>query len=135
MHPAAEIWREMLEQQREEALQDLLARWHEWQHGARTARGYAGRSSTCGDYQTPASYHSAEDADEAIDQRNEHATMRTVQACVDALPHELRPACYMMARNAAVGVEVFQCRPISQVLMARARAQLLERLVDAGVID
>ena len=129
------VWTEILAEQRDEAFQDILARWHAWQAGARTARGFSGRSSTCGDYRTPASYHSAEDADEAIDALNENATMRTVQACVDALPYELRPACYMMARNAAVGVEVFKCRPISELVQERARRELLAKLISAGVID
>lgn len=129
------VWTEILAEQRAEAFQDILARWHAWQHGARTARGYSARSSTCSDYRTPASYHSAEDADEAIDELNERTTMRAVQACVDSLPPELRPACYMMARNAAVGVEVFKCRPISESLQAKAREQLLAKLVSAGVID
>lgn len=135
MDAPVEVWKDLLEEQRQEALEDLLSRWHTWQQGARTSRGYGARSSTCGDYRTPASYHSAEDADEAIDEHNENVTMRTVQACVDSLAPELRPACYMMARNASVGAAVFKCRPISELVQERARRELLAKLISAGVID
>jgi hypothetical protein len=129
-------WDDLLEEQRHEVLDDLLARWHEWQQGARLSRGYSARSATCADYQTPASYHSAEDADEAVDEHNERVTMRAVQACVDSMHTELRAACYMLARNAAVGASVFRARPFDQAptVMERARRALLDRLIEAGVI-
>jgi hypothetical protein len=123
---------EILDILRNETLDDLLSRWHQWQHADRVASGHNSSGTGFQDYRTSRQY---DDENGALDAAIENSIMATVQACVDAMPFELRPACYMMARNAAVGVEVFRCRPISQALQDTARAQLLRRLISAGVID
>lgn len=126
------VWKDMLDQARQEALQDLLSRWHQWQHADRVASGHNSSGTGFQDYRTSRQY---DDENGALDAAIENSIMASVQACVDAMPFELRPACYMMARNAAVGAAVFRCRPISQALQDKARAELLRRLISAGVVD
>lgn len=126
------IWQANLDQQRGEALDDLLSRWHQWQHADRVASGHNSSGTGFQDYRTSRQY---DDENGALDAAIENSIMATVQACVDAMAPELRPACYMMARNCAIGVAVFRCRPISQALQDKARAELLRRLLSAGVID
>lgn len=126
-------WDDLLAEQRQAALDDLLSRWHAWQQTSRVARGYADRSATCADYRTPASFNSASDADEAIDESNEEASMRALQGCVDNMPPNLRRACYALARNAALGANVF--RSGEAETMVEAREQLLLRLIAAGLVE
>lgn len=126
------VWKGMLDQMRQDALEDLLSRWHQWQHADRVASGHNSSGTGFQDYRTSRQY---DDENGALDAAIENSIMATVQACVDALAPELRPACYMMARNAAVGAAVFRSRPISQGVQDKAREQLLARLLAAGVIE
>ena len=134
------VWSQLLEQQRNEALDDLLSRWHHWQteQGKSTARGHAGRSTVVGDYIASRQY---DDENGALYDDEEQSMMRAVQAHVDNMAEPYRSAAYVMARSLCLGTSAFTSPRLPAFpaerdrVLAHARRWLILRLVSGGLIE
>jgi hypothetical protein len=134
------VWSQLLEQQRLEALEDLLSRWHHWQteQGKSTARGHAARSTVVGDYIVSRQY---DDENGALYDDEENIAMRAVQSNVDNMTEPYRSAAYVMARSLCLGTSAFSSPRLPQFaaerdrVLAHARQWLILRLVSGGLIE
>jgi hypothetical protein len=134
------VWLQLLEQQRAEALDDLLSRWHHWQteQGHSTARGYASRSQVVGDYIVS---RQRDDWNGALYDDEENVAMRAVQANVDNMTEPYRSAAYVLARSLCLGTTAFTSPRLPQFpaerdrVLAHARQWLVLRLVSGGLIE
>lgn len=123
----------------EATLDDLLSRWHSWQHAAKVGRGHADRSLVCGDRYRPSRQYDDENGalDDALDARRSQA----VEVAVRALDEPYRPAIYCNARDIATGRR-FECLhpsmpsdPLERFqITGIARVLLVKRLASAGVM-
>jgi hypothetical protein len=133
------VWSSLLAQQRNEALDDLLSRWHHWQtQQTSTARGHAARSTVVGDYIVSRQH---DDANGALYDDEEQVTMRAVQANVDNMAEPYRSAAYVMARSLCLGPSAFTSPRLPKFpaerdrVLAHARQWLILRLVGAGMME
>lgn len=134
------VWSALLEQQRQEALDDLLSRWHHWQteQGKSTARGHAGRSTVVGDYIASRQY---DDVNGALYDDEENTAMRAVQANVDNMTEPYRSAAYVLARSLSLGTSAITSPRLPTFpkerdrVLAHARQWLILRLVSGGLIE
>ena len=131
---------EALDILRNDALDDLLSRWHHWQmeQGKSTARGHAGRSTVVGDYIASRQY---DDQNGALYDDEEQVAMRAVQANVDNMTEPYRSAAYVMARALCLGTAAFTSPRLPAFpaerdrVLAHARRWLILRLVSGGLIE
>lgn len=130
--------RAIVRQDQGERLEDILSRWHWWRSGYRAERGVGGGGNLTSEYQTPASYLDAADADEAVDARIEENTMRKVDFEVEQLPALQQYAIKDLARTLCIGVASFRNPRIPaeqrDSITLLARAALTVRLLAAGVL-
>ena len=134
------IWQATLDQQRSEALDDLLSRWHHWQieSSKSTARGHAARSQVVGDYIVSRQH---DDVNGALYDDEEQVAMRAVQANVDNMTEPYRSAAYVLARTLYFGHSVISSPRLPAFpkerdrVLAHARQWLILRLVSAGLIE
>jgi hypothetical protein len=123
---------------REEDLDHLLILWHNWQGGARVARGYGGQSAVVGEYLVSRQY---DDVSGVLDDDLDDERCRWVQFHVDELQHPWRTAIYVIAMNLACGLSVWAnprlpSDPDERArINQQARAQLMARLIAHGLID
>lgn len=121
-------------------LDDILCRWHRWQHASGRTRGFTGGGNMTGQYQTPHSYLDEVDADQDTDVKVERNIMRQVDFEVRQLPDPWRSAIYALARALSVGVTVFRSPRLPadpaarKLIVSEARARLTTRLASSGVI-
>lgn len=134
------IWADLLEQQRQDALDDLLSRWHHWQteQSKSTARGHAARSLVVGDYLISRQY---DNDNGALYDDEENAAMRAVQANVDNMTEPYRSAAYVMARSQCLGTSAITSPRLPMFpaerdrVLTHARQWLILRLVSGGLIE
>ncbi len=134
------IWQATLDQQRSEALDDLLSRWHHWQieSSNSTARGHATRSQVVGDYIVSRQH---DDVNGALYDDEEQVAMRAVLANVDNMSEPYRSAIYVLARSLYFGHSVISSPRLPKFpaererVLAHARKWLILRLVSAGLIE
>lgn len=129
---------EVVAARRAEDLDHLLILWHNWQGSARLARGYGCRSAVVGEYRVSRQY---DDVSGVLDDDLDDERCKQVQFHVEEMHHPWRTAVYTMAMNLACGLAVWSNPrlPSDPAELARvnaeARAQLLARLMAAGLID
>ena len=120
----------------DEALNDLLSRWHAWASDERTALGYPSVSASANQYRASRQY---DDATGALDQDVENVIMAGVDACVWSIPQPYRIALHINARNLSTGVFVWRSPRMPEdpiacaFLVSDAREMLLVRLRDRGL--
>ena len=123
---------------RQEQLSDLLSRWDHWLHDVTVGRGYDSTSASAGLYRSSTQY---DDANGAWDDRIEHATMQTVQSCMERLSGEHRIAIHVEARNLRLGLSVWQSPRLpanqreARAVIDAARLAAIVLLHSAGVIE
>jgi len=118
-------------------LDDLLCKWHQWQQGARVARGFNQSAVGMEGYRTSRQY---DDANGALDAHVDDVIMKAVDHEVNELDDPHRTAIYCLARALTLGVMVFRSPrlPLDAAqfdeIIALARRALVARLVRAGII-
>ena len=121
--------------EQEDALEDLLSRWHWWQGRSKLGRGFHGRSLVVGEYTTSRQY---DDDNGALDDELEEQTMRQVDFEVSQLGDPWRSAIHAIAKSLCTGAAVFHSPRIAAVdharVSAEARTQLLRRFITAGLV-
>lgn len=130
------IWTDLLAQQRDEALDDLLAQWHAWAQGDRQSTGYSNSSSGLSDWRSSRQY---DFENGAIDAEVDRSICRSVDFQVRQMSEPYRSAIYMNAKNLSAGRNVFRSPRVPSgvqgvEILRVARGMLTIRLVDAGVI-
>lgn len=116
---------------------DLLTRWHHWSRGYR-AIADVGSSPMFRQAKSGRQYETQYDLAE---RSLEDSAMETVDFHVYELPPVQRTAIQINARNLATGRSVWTSERLPgdaaerAIVLAGARAALLGRLVDAGVLD
>lgn len=124
-----------LRRERDEAVDDLLSRFHWWQGRARVGRGFNRRSLVVGEYTASRQY---DDENGALDDELEDQTMRQVEFEVSQLGDPWRSAIHAIAKSLCTGAAVFHSPRIAAAdharVSAEAREQLLRRFVAAGLI-
>ncbi len=132
-----ESTRPILEQERDDKLDDLLSRWHHWSSGARVTRGHANRSLVAGDYITSRQY---DDENGALDDAIESRIMRGVESVVERMEDPFRAAIYVEARALCLGVSVFRSPRLpedpreARKVIDVARGMLVNQLTRAGLM-
>jgi hypothetical protein len=120
---------------RDEAIDDLLARWHWWQGRSRVGRGFNNRSAVAGEYAISRQY---DDDNGALDDDLENLTMRQVDFEVRELSDPWRSALHALAMSLCTGAAVIHSPRIMPAdrerVTAEARVRIARRLVVAGVI-
>jgi hypothetical protein len=120
----------------DEALNDLLSRWHSWACDERTALGYPTVSVTAKQYRASRQY---DDANGALDQDVENVIMDGVNACVWSIREPFRTALHINARNLSTGAFVWRSPRLPEDQMAcafmvsDARGMLIIKLRDRGL--
>lgn len=126
-----------IEADRLKQLDQVLADWHRWQEGARTARGWAPKALVCGDFRISRQY---DDANGALDDDLHQQTCKAVQCVVDQMVDPWRTASYVLAREACTGLAVWSSPRLPQspverrAVIEETRGKLVRRLVVEGVI-
>lgn len=115
---------------------DLLCQWHHWSRGYR-AIADVGSSPMFHQAKSGRQYESQYDLAE---QATDDAAMRAVDFHVYELSPIQRTALQINARNLATGRQVWRSARLPEdvaaraIVLAAARAALLARLVDAGIL-
>lgn len=132
-HPVS--YAEMLDAERQAALDDLLSRWHSWQGGFKAVRGYKGRALVVGDFRISRQYDSDNGA---LDDELEAQTMEKVDFQVGEMQDPYRAAVYAQARALCTGAAVWRSPRIAEAeretVIRVARKLLIARLIGAGVL-
>jgi len=132
------VWTDLLEEQRQAALDDLLSRWHHWCMTERAAVGYEGVSAGFDGHQTSRQY---DDQNGALDDAIENDIMVALNAIVENMAATAQLLLRDLARALCLGVDVFRNprlpanRAVREELLCQAREELVERLVSAGIIE
>ena len=128
-------WDELLEEQRQEALDDLLSRWHWWRSHLAPVSGYETDGTATSQYVTSRQY---DDVNGALDDQLEATMMQQVDFEISELRDPWMSAISALARSLCTGAMVFHSPRIQPADRARvtaeARVMLIERLVAAGVM-
>lgn len=123
---------------RQEDLDDLLIRWHNWASAERIAVGYNDRAPVTGQYRTSRQY---DDINGALDDDIDADRCKVVQFNVEHLQPTHRLAIYLLARNLTTGFSVWNSPRLPQDeaersrVVSEARLALIERLISAGLIE
>ncbi|MDB5541968.1 MAG: hypothetical protein JWQ89_3695 [Devosia sp.] len=118
-------------------LDDLLSRWHNWQHAERGGRGYAPKAAGFEQYRASRQY---DDANGALDTDLDALRSAAVDFLAQQMQDPHRAAIYMDARNLCTGLSVWNSPRLPpepemrEMIVREARAMLCKKLVDAGVI-
>ena len=132
------VWTDLLEEQRQAALDDLLSRWHHWCMSERVAQGYEGEAAGFDAYQTSRQY---DDQNGALDDAIENDIMTALNAIVDNMAATAQLVLRDQARALCLGVDVFRnprlpaSREVRGELLRQAREELIERLVAGGIME
>lgn len=122
--------------ERQEALDDILSRWHWWRSTYTTERGVTGGGNATSGYITSRQY---DDANGGLDFALENATMRQVDFEISSIGDPWRSAICALARSLCTGAAVFHSPRIPPAERARvmreAREKLTGRLVAAGLLE
>jgi hypothetical protein len=128
-------WDDLLEEQRQEALDDLLSRWHWWRSHLAPVSGYETEGTATSQYQTSRQY---DDVNGALDDQLEATCMQQVDFEISEMGDPWRSAISALARSLCTGMMVFHSPRIQPADRARvtaeARIVLIERLIAAGVM-
>jgi hypothetical protein len=114
----------------------ILADWHIWATGFKPVSGH-GKSAMFTDVRSSRQW---DDVEDVIDGTLHNEQMKAVDFNVNELPALYRTAIQISARNIALGHSVWSSARLPQdqqeraELVADARAALLERLRDAGIV-
>jgi hypothetical protein len=123
---------------RNEAMDDLLSRWHNWLAPINAGRGYGKKSAGCGSYVASRQY---DDENGALDAALEHRTMRTVQECYEQLQHPQSTYILTEARNLHTGNSVWRHPRLPMdpgelaEIRVEARGQMLRQMMRRGLVD
>lgn len=124
--------------EREQDLDQLLSQWHTWQHVSRVTAGHGRQSAGFGSYRTSRQY---DDANGALDSDLDNIRCKAVDVAAQQMQDPHRAAIYVLARNLCTGHAVWQSPRLPQdrearaVIVTQARAQMMARLVSAGVME
>ncbi len=121
----------------EDALSDILKRWHEYTSRYRHNKGYPSVSASCADWRSD---ESRDDEHGVIDERIERDQMEAVDFEVNQIPEPGRTSIYVNAKALAKGSTVFSHPqlPADQIkclqIISGAREELSRRLRSRGVL-
>lgn len=120
-----------------EALDDILSRWHAWQHGEKVGRGHSNAAIVCGEYRVSRQY---DDSNGKLDDDLHAFQSRQVNTEVRKMEDPWRTAIYVNARNINTGHDVWisprlpEGKTAREKIVAQARGQLTRLLKSAGVL-
>jgi len=101
----------------EEAVNDLLKRWHNWSKQDTVVAGFNTCSSAMEQFRASRQY----DADNGVlDQDIENRIMASVEFCIDCVDQPYRTALWINARNLSTGLTVWRSARLPTDAMARA---------------
>lgn len=118
----------------DEALDDLLSRWHDWQIRGRLTRGFNDRALVVGNFKGDESH---DEENGVTDQCFEDARSRAINYEVREMQQPWQAAIYNLARNLYSGWDVWHSPQLPEskaerdVIVAQAREQLMRRLPSA----
>jgi hypothetical protein len=124
----------------EAELEEILAKWHQWQQGYRLVKAFNDRALVVGEYEasrdSKRKHLDLERADEELDDYR----MRQVDFEVSEMEHPHKAAIYELARCLTTGVYVWisprlpSDKEVREVIVRNARRILTARLQSAGVM-
>lgn len=121
-----------------QALNDLLTRWHQWSSSYTFGKGYPSIDSACRSSRTSRQY---DDSNGALDAAVENKIMEAFDAAVWTIDQPYLTALQFQARNLFTGRQVWTSPRLPvhdgerQVLMMEARNRLLRALARSGVMS
>lgn len=121
-----------------QALNDLLTRWHQWSSSYTFGKGYPSVDSACRSSKTSRQY---DDTNGALDAAVENKIMEAFDAVVWTVQQPYLTALQFQARNFCTGRQVWTSPrlPVDEmersVLMMEARNILLRALARSGVMS
>lgn len=115
-------------------LDDLLCQWCAWAQGEQSGRGFSNSAAGFSLYRA-SRQHNVDDLYVEVDK----SMMKTIDFQVSQMQDPYRAAIHMNAKNLAAGRDVFKSPRVptgieGANILRTARATLILRLVDAGVI-
>lgn len=121
-----------------QALNDLLTRWHQWSSSYTFGKGYPSIDSACRSSRTSRQY---DDSNGALDAAVENKIMEAFDAAASTIEQPYLTALQFQARNLFTGRQVWTSPrlPVDEmervVLMMEARNRLLRVLARSGVMS
>ena len=117
-------------------LKDILSRWHVWASGY---QANAGRTA-CAMFSNAKTPNHWQTADSVTDEQIDANGLRAVDFQVSEMEEPYKSAIYEYARNCYTGHSVWRSprlpadREARIMVLAEAKAQISERLINAGVL-
>lgn len=118
-----------------DAIDDLLEDWYDWQQSYRPKLGYGRADAACREYR--AGWRESADLADIADARARKATCEAVDACVSRLDLPCRVAIQTEMRNRFAGADVFSSIRVGDLPehYARAKELLYAPFIALGILD